>query len=72
MMGVVRRSTVHALIDADLLVYRIGFTTQDVDFGIAAWRMSNLIEQILDATKATSFQLYLTASKDETAYRKKI
>lgn len=62
----------HALIDADILIYRIGFTTQEEDFGIAAWRMSNLIEQILDATKATSFQCYLTASKDETAFRRKV
>ena len=62
----------HALLDADLLVYRIGFTTEDVDLGIATWRMSNLIEKILADTKATSYQLYLTASKDETAFRKKI
>lgn len=62
----------HSLIDADILVYRIGFTTQEEGFGIAAWRMSNLIEQILDATKATSFQCYLTQSKDDTAFRRKI
>lgn len=62
----------HALIDGDILIYRIGFTTEGLDFNLAAWRMSNLIEQILDSTKATSFQLYLTASKDDTAFRKKI
>lgn len=62
----------HALVDADILVYRIAFTTEEENFGIAAWRMSNLIEQILDSVKATSFQLYLTASKDDTAFRRKI
>jgi 5'-3' exonuclease len=62
---------VHALLDTDIFVYRVGFTTEDEDFNIAAWRMSDLIERTLDATKATSFQCYLTASKDETVFRKK-
>jgi 5'-3' exonuclease len=61
-----------ALLDTDIFVYRVGFTTEEEDFGIAAWRMSDLIERTLDATKATSFQCYLTASKDETAFRRKV
>jgi 5'-3' exonuclease len=53
-------------------VYRIGFTTQDVDIEIAKWRMNELIEKILQDTEATSYQLYLTASGDVTAFRKHI
>lgn len=34
--------------------------------------MDDLIERTLDAVGATSYQCYLTASKDETAFRKKI
>ena len=58
-----------ALIDADILVYRIGFTTEEEDLEIAKYRMNELIERILADVNATSYQLYLTASGDETAFR---
>jgi len=61
-----------ALIDGDILVYRIGFTTEDVDFNIAAWRMDELLKDILEAVQATEFQIYLTASNDTTAFRKQV
>lgn len=59
-----------ALVDGDLLVYRIGFTTEDVDVGIAKWRLSELLKTILEGVQATEFQVYLTASNDGTAFRK--
>lgn len=62
----------HALIDGDILIYRVGFTTQTEDIGIAHWRMSELINRIISQTEATSFQVYLTASEDKTAFRKQI
>lgn len=60
------------LVDSDLIVYRVGFTTEDVDFGIARWRANQLVEKILYETKATDFKLYLTKSGDDNAFRKKI
>lgn len=61
-----------SLIDADILVYRIGYTTEDADIEIAKWRMNELVEKILSDTKATSYKLYLTKSKDENAFRSKV
>lgn len=55
-----------------MLVYRIGSTTQDVDINIAKARMNALVHKILDDTKANTFQCYITAGKDETAFRRKI
>jgi len=59
-----------ALLDSDLFVYRVGYTTNDVDIGIATWRMDDLINKILAKTKATGYTCYLTASNDSTSYRK--
>lgn len=61
-----------ALVDADIMVYRVGFTTQDVDVPIAEARLNELIETTLEAVGATSYNCFLTASKDPTAYRGKI
>lgn len=61
-----------ALIDADLLVYRIGFTTEDVDEGIMRARVRESVNLILEATQATEFKMYLTADDDPTAFRKRI
>ena len=61
-----------ALFDADLLVYRIGFTTEDVDEGIMKARLRESINLILEATQATEFKMYLTADDDPTAFRKRI
>jgi 5'-3' exonuclease len=61
-----------ALIDADILVYRIGFTTENEDIEIAKWRMNDLIQKILADTQATSYTCYLTASNDDTAFRRKV
>lgn len=61
-----------ALLDADILVYRVAFTTQEEDIGIAKWRMNELIQRILERTEATEYQCYLTASNDSTAFRKKV
>ena len=61
-----------ALIDGDILVYRIGFTTEDVDEGIMKARLRESINLILEAVEATEFKIYLTAENDPTAFRKRI
>jgi len=59
-----------ALLDADILTYRIGFTTQEEDINIAKWRMDDLIQGILQSVQADSYKAFLTGSKDTTAFRK--
>lgn len=60
----------HANIDADLVAYRCAATvTEDMDKDIAFYRMDVLIQQILEATDAISYTLYLTGKNN---FRKKI
>lgn len=59
-----------ALIDGDILLYRIGHTTNDVEQGIAKWRLNELFDSILEETKATSFRVFLTDSVNN--FRKEI
>jgi 5'-3' exonuclease len=49
-----------ALIDADVVAYRIGFTTNNEDLRIALSRCDEMLDGILEETKATSFQLWLS------------
>ena len=51
-----------ALIDGDILVYRIGYTTQNEDWPIAKWRLNELLDRIINTTQATSFDIYLSDS----------
>lgn len=53
-----------ALIDADVLVYRIGYTTNEESEGIAAARLDESVHQILDATKADDYICYLSDGKE--------
>jgi 5'-3' exonuclease len=57
-----------ALVDADVLVYRIGFTTEEVDSNIAIWRLKTMLEDIVDATEAEAYRCFLT-SEDKSNYR---
>lgn len=57
-----------ALIDADILVYRIGYTTEDVTGNIAVWRMQSKIDEIVENTKATEYKCFLT-SDDKSCFR---
>jgi len=56
-----------ALIDGDILVYRIGFTTQDVNERIALSRVNSYIDEILFNSHASDYMIYLTGSNN---YRK--
>ena len=56
------------LIDGDVLVYRIGFTTEDVDEGIAKWRLDEQLENIMAACKVKESVIYITAA-DKSNFR---
>lgn len=51
-----------ALIDGDIVRYRTGFASNDVNEAIACARANETIEQILGATNATEFRVYLSDS----------
>ena len=49
-----------ALIDSDIICYRVGFTTNNEDLAIAHFRVDEMIDNILVETKADEFQLWLS------------
>lgn len=51
-----------ALIDSDILVYRVGFTTQDKSDGIALARLRETFGGILDSLGTRDYRSYLTAT----------
>ena len=55
-----------ALIDSDILLYRVGFTTEDVDEPIAKYRMAEMITRILDVTGANEAMLFLSPSNQKS------
>jgi 5'-3' exonuclease len=60
-----------ALIDGDIVTYRVGYTTEDADFGIARWRANEMLEGILRETSADEFKIYLSDST-ENGFRSQI
>jgi 5'-3' exonuclease len=51
-----------ALLDGDIIVYRCGFTTEDIDEeGIVKARLKSIVDEILQAVQADDYTLYLTA-----------
>lgn len=60
-----------ALIDGDIVRYRTGFASNDVDERIALWRANETMVQILEAVGASEFRLYLSDNKDNN-YRYKL
>ena len=53
-----------ALIDGDVLVYQVGYTTNDVEEWIAAARLRDQIKGVLQATGATGYEIWLSDSKE--------
>ena len=49
-----------ALIDADLIVYGVGFSTNDLDQSLVPSRVDLTIQLILDAVKSEEHQLFIT------------
>lgn len=54
------------LVDSDLITYRVGFTTQDDDEGIASWRTDDLMRRIIGDAK--EYRAFLT-SNDKSNFR---
>lgn len=55
-----------ALVDGDILLYRVGYTTEEEPEAIAQFRMEELTQRILDTVKADSYVIYLSAGRKET------
>jgi hypothetical protein len=53
-----------ALLDADIFAYRVGFTTEDSDERIAAWRIDEMVQRCLDTVNATAYELWLSDSAE--------
>ena len=58
-----------ALIDGDILCYRVGFSTETEPEHIALVRMDNYIEEILFGSQASEYEIFLTGSNN---FRKKL
>lgn len=58
----------HGLIDADLLVYRIGYSTEDTTERLAGVRLKHYFESILERLLLSSHTAYIT-SNDKSNYR---
>jgi DNA polymerase-1 len=56
-----------ALVDADILLYRVGFTTQEEEEHIALVRMNQYIDEVIFNSGCSDYILYLTGSNN---YRK--
>lgn len=57
-----------ALVDADILVYRVGFTTEQEEEGIARWRLDEMINIMGDKLGVNEFVFYLS-SDDKSNFR---
>ena len=51
-----------ALIDADVVLHRVGFTTENDDFWVATHRADEMLDNILLATGVKQYQLWLSDS----------
>jgi len=60
-----------ALIDGDIVVYRIGYTTERDDWWIARWRCDDMLERMLSEIDASEFRVYLSDSTNN-GFRKSI
>jgi 5'-3' exonuclease len=53
-----------ALIDADIVAHRVGFTTNDDPRGIAIARCDDMLDRILLDTQAPAYELWLSDSRE--------
>lgn len=55
----------HLLIDADSLCYKAGFVVNEPgQEDLACWQLDGLVERILEVTKPSTYQLYITGSNN--------
>lgn len=55
-----------ALLDGDILLYRVGYTTENEDEEVAKLRIDELITRILDTVRATSYQVFLSCGRKDS------
>jgi 5'-3' exonuclease len=55
-----------ALLDGDILLYRVGYTTESEDEETAKLRIDELITRILDTVKASSYNIFLSCGRKES------
>lgn len=55
-----------ALLDGDICLYRVGYTTEKETEDIAIIRMDELLHRILDTVQASSFVVYLSCGRTES------
>lgn len=55
-----------ALLDGDIFLYKIGYTTQEEAEETALLRLSELVSRILDTVKATEYIIYLSCPRNES------
>lgn len=53
-----------ALIDGDIVTHRVGYTTDNDPFWVAKARCDEMLDGILTKTKADTFRIYLSDSKE--------
>lgn len=58
----------HALIDGDILVYRIGYSTEDVPERLAGIRLRDYFNEILESLLVSDYETHIT-STDKSNYR---
>lgn len=51
-----------ALLDGDIYCYRVGYTSNEIDFNLARYRIDESIQNTLNDVKADSFYIYLSDS----------
>lgn len=51
-----------ALIDGDILIYRVGFTTEELPVQLACSRMDETIRTIVEGSNADEFSVFLTGT----------
>lgn len=54
-----------ALIDADIVLHRVGYTTENDEEWVAKARTDEMLDGILLATSATDFELYISDDRDK-------
>jgi DNA polymerase-1 len=55
-----------ALIDGDILLYKIGYTSENEEEDVALSRLDELMSRILDTVKADSYMVYLSCGREDS------
>ena len=62
----------HALIDGDIIVYRVGFASEDVDRAICQARVESFINDLMIGAEVVTAQGWITTSLGHLNFRSKV